>query len=426
MKFTSYWLDTRTAFNTAATEPIEGRTDVVVIGGGFTGLACALALALQGAEVVLLEADIVGGAASGRNGGHCHNGFFHDYAATMKRFGPDTAREVYHSYMTAVDVVETIVRDEDIDCAFRRPGKVKLAVTPAAFDKFRADVDLVNREADPEIYTVPPERIRDEVGSDLFHGGIIYPRSAMLHVGRFGAGMAEAATRHGARIYEQTAVTGLKRLEGHRYRVTTPKGSIEADRVVVATGISQKGPLGYFRRRIVPVGSFVIATQQLDQSVIDDIIPRQRTVSVAKGLGHYYRVSPDNRLLFGGRAQFAISSPRVDAKSGEILKKSMLEIHPQLRGVDIDYCWGGMIEVTRDRFPRLGEYEGMYFALGYSGSGVQQATHMGTLLARIIGGEAAANPFRSLSWPPIPGHFGTPWFLPLVGAWYKAKELMER
>ncbi len=426
MKMVPYWLDTRPSFASAPRHPLPEKADVVVIGGGFTGLSCALALAKKGAKVVLLEAQIVGGAASGRNGGHCSAGFFHDYAKAMKHLGPDTAREIFRSYNAAVDTVERIVREEAIDCDFRRVGKLKLAVSPAAFEGFRSYVDLVNREVDPEVYIVPPEEIRSEIGSDLFHGGVVYPKGAMLHVGRFTVGMAEAAARHGADVWEETPVTGLRRLGGPRYEVETPRGTIEADRVVVATGISNVGPFGYFRRRIVPIGSFVIATERLDQATIDSVIPKHRTVTVAKGLGHYYRISPDNRILFGGRAQFAISSPKVDRKSGEILLRSLKEIHPQLKDVRIDYCWGGMIEVTIDRFARAGEHEGMLYSLGYSGSGVQEATHMGTVLARMIDGADTDNPYRSLPWRAIPGHFGTPWFLPLVGAWYKAKELFER
>jgi glycine/D-amino acid oxidase-like deaminating enzyme len=424
MKFTSYWLDTRPSFNGAATSPLAGRADVVVIGGGFTGLSCALEVARRGGDVVLLEAGEIGGAASGRNGGQCNAGFFHDYASVIKLHGAEVARRLYQSYNAAVDTVEEIVTREKIDCSFRRVGKLKLAVSPRAFEAFKPYVDLINREADPGVYTVPPERIREEIGSDLFHGGVIYPKSAILHVGKFTVGMAEAATKHGARIHPNTPVIGLTHLAGRRYRVSTPKGDIEAGQVVVATGISSQGPLGWFRRRIVPIGSFVIATEPLPQAIVDSVIPKHRTVTVAKGLGHYYRISPDNRIIFGGRAQFAVSSPKVDAKSGEILFKSMQEIHPQLKNVAIDYCWGGMIEVTRDRFARAGEHQGMYFAMGFSGSGVQEASHMGTTLARMLDGDVQVNPYRGLPWPAIPGHFGTPWFLPLVGLWYKAKALV--
>ncbi|WP_137391124.1 NAD(P)/FAD-dependent oxidoreductase [Rhodoligotrophos defluvii] len=422
MKTVPYWLDTRPDFRSACVEPLPDKADVVVIGGGFTGLSCALATAKRGAGVVLLEADVVAAAASGRNGGQCNTGFAHDYRQARDLLGPDKAREIFQSYNAAVDTVERIVREEGIDCAFRRVGKLKLAVSPAAFDDFRRSVDLINREADPEVYAVAKADLHTEVGSDRFHGGIIYPRSAMLHVGKFGVGLAEAAARAGARLYEHTPVVQLERIAGSRYRVTTPRGSMEAGQVVIATGISRQGPFFYFRRRIVPVGSFVIATEPLDQSTVDRLIPKHRTVAVARNLGNYYRISPDNRLIFGGRAQFAVSSPRVDLRSGRILAGQMREIYPKLRDVRLDYCWGGMIEVTRDRFARAGEYKGMYYSLGYSGSGVQAATHMGTILARMLEGDASANPYRDLSWPPIPGHFGPPWFLPFVGAYYKVKD----
>jgi glycine/D-amino acid oxidase-like deaminating enzyme len=136
-------------------------------------------------------------------------------------------------------------------------------------------------------------------------------------------------------------------------------------------------------------------------------------------------VTPDNRLLFGGRARFAISNPRSDEKSGHILRASMAEIFPELSKVRIDYCWGGLVDMTADRLPRAGQHDGMYYSLGYSGHGVQMSTHMGKVMAQVMMGNERENPWRELDWPPVPGHFGKPWFLPFVGVYYRFQDLIQ-
>jgi glycine/D-amino acid oxidase-like deaminating enzyme len=139
-------------------------------------------------------------------------------------------------------------------------------------------------------------------------------------------------------------------------------------------------------------------------------------------IGNYFRPTSDNRLLFGGRARFAMSSKKSDAKSGRILGDMLALIFPQLRDIGIDYCWGGLVDMTQDRFPRAGERNGMHYSMGYSGHGVQMAVHMGQAMADAMNGRPERNPWRELRWPAIPGHFGPPWFLPLVGAYYRVKD----
>ena len=139
----------------------------------------------------------------------------------------------------------------------------------------------------------------------------------------------------------------------------------------------------------------------------------------------YFRSTPDGRLLFGGRARFAMSNPRSDQRSGEILRRGLARVFPELAQVRIDYCWGGLVDMTMDRLPRAGEHEGLHYAMGYSGHGVQMSVHMGEIMARVMNGETAANPWRDLDWPAIPGHTGKAWFLPFVGAWYRAMDLVH-
>ncbi|WP_298400936.1 FAD-binding oxidoreductase [Sphingobium sp.] len=421
----SYWLASAPAFAGGAQGAVEGKVDVAIIGGGFTGLSAALALAKQGVSVTLLEKGRVAGEASGRNGGQCNNGTAHDYGALSARFGKDVAKAYYRVHCDAVDMVERIVAAESIDCAFRRCGRVKLAAKPAHYDKLVRAHDLLAAEVDENVRLVPPERIAEEVGSDAFHGALIQTTSAQLHPARFGVGLAEAAARAGAQIFEQAEVTGMDRQAGG-WKVTTSRGSVTASRILVATGgAPAAAPFGFFRRRIVSVGSFIIATDPLEDALIDTLLPNRRNYVTSKNIGNYFRLAPDNRLIFGGRARFAISDPRSDLKSGHILKDVMGDIFPALRGVGVSHVWGGMVDLTADRLPRAGEQDGIFYSMGYSGHGVQMATYMGQMMARVMQGDPAANPWRDLDWPSVPGHFGKPWFLPLVGLWYKWQDLIH-
>lgn len=422
MKLEPYWLDTSPRFGSGAPQPPAGTVDVAIVGGGFTGLSAALALAKAGARVAVLEAGRVVGEASGRNGGHCNNGLSHDLAGLSATLGEERAVALYRVFNDAVDQVEALVARERIDCDFIRTGKIKLAAKPEHFAKLAKSADLLRRTVEPDLGVVEPSRTRSEIGSDGFHGGLVFPRSAHMHMGRFGVGLAEAAARQGAAIHENAAVTGLHRLAGHAHRVVTTRGEIEAKQVLLATGASRQGPFAWLRRRIVPVGSFIIVTEPLAPEKAASIMPTRRTATTTKNIGNYFRLTPDNRLIFGGRARFALSSPTSDAKSGAILQARMLELFPQLAGVRIDYCWGGLVDMTADRLPRAGERDGLFYSLGYSGHGTQMSVHMGQIMARVMGGDTAANPFAGLDWPAVPGHFGPPWFLPVVGLYYRYQD----
>jgi len=422
MKLEPYWLASAPRFVFGSPAPIAGAVDVAIVGGGFTGLSAALALAKAGASVVVLEAGRVVGEASGRNGGHCNNGLAHDLGSLAARLGIERASALYRAFDAGVDTVEALVASEGIDCNFTRTGKVKLAAKPGHFAKLQKSAELLQATVEPDLVVVQPGDIRREIGSDGFHGGLVYPRSAHMHMGRFGVGLAEAAARAGAAIHENAAVTGLHRLNGQSHRVVTTRGTVEARQVLLATGASRQGPFSWLRRRIVPIGSFIIVTQPLSPNLAASIMPTRRTATTTMNIGNYFRLTPDNRLIFGGRARFALSSPTSDAKSGEILKARMLELFPQLAGTPIDYCWGGLVDMTADRLPRAGERDGIFYAAGYSGHGTQMSVHMGQIMARVMGGDTAANPLAGLDWPVVPGHFGPPWFLPFVGMYYKFQD----
>ena len=315
MKLTSYWLDTSQPFDHGSSKPLEGRYDVAVVGGGLTGSSAALALAKKGARVAVLEAETIGNAASGRNGGMCNNGFAQNYAVMAGKYGKDAANALYKAFDAGVDMVERLVQEERIDCSFARVGKLKLAAKPEHYAMLARNQELLAANVDPETRMIARTDLRSEVGTDRYHGGLLFPKSAGMHVGRFVRGLATAAARRGAEIHEHAPVMALRKVaDGHA--VETPRGKIVARQVLLASGISQVGPLGWIRRRIVPVGAFLIVTEPLSPLQLERLMPTRRMVVDTRNLVVYWRLTPDNRMLFGGRARFAGSNPQSDEKSG--------------------------------------------------------------------------------------------------------------
>jgi glycine/D-amino acid oxidase-like deaminating enzyme len=343
----------------------------------------------------------------------------------IARYGFDTAKSYLRTYHEAVDTVEELVGDEGIDCDFARTGKLILASKPAHFDGLGKLHEIMSGRLGYETRLVPKSEIHSEIGSDCFHGAMADARSAGLHVGKFTKGLAEAAARIGVTIHEKAPVEQVRRLGGTKHEVVTPRGTVQADQVLVATAGYTRRPFRWQQVRIAPVGSFIIVTEPLGEDVCDRLLPNRRMASNTLNLLNYFRITPDHRLLFGGRARFTMSNPQSDEKCGRILHKTMTEVFPQLADARVDYCWGGLVDMSMDRMVHAGERDGLFYSLGYSGHGVQMATYMGKQMAEYMNGKLDANPWRDLPFKRIPGHFGPPWFLPFAGAYYKFLDLIK-
>lgn len=422
MKMESYWHATAHRFQATDDWSLDTSFDVAVVGAGFTGLSAARALAKSGVKVVVLEATHVGAGGSGRNGGHLNNGIAHSFIDAKAQLGAERAKKLYRAFDASVMTVKSIVDEENIDCDFRKSGKIKIASKPAHYDALARNFEAIHKDVDPDTRLLSKTDLQDEILTEHAEGGMVFEKSAMMHMGRFVHGLAEAATRHGAIILEDTPVLRRNRV-GNQHILSTPRGDIRAEKLLVATGAYTKGPFGYFKRRVVPIASYIIVTRPLSDTEIAATVPGRRTYVTSMNLGNYFRLSPDNRLIFGGRARFSgRSDPQADIAAGKLLQRGMAEMFPSLADEQVEYCWGGLVGMTKDRFPRAGCVDGDYFSMGYSGHGAQMSTHMGGVMADLILGKPDRNPWKDLPWGAVPGHFGKPWFLPFVGAYYGLKD----
>ena len=271
---------------------------------------------------------------------------------------------------------------------------------------------------------MPRAAQREEIGSDAYYGVLVDERSGSLNPARYVHGLAAAAARRGVTIAVGAGVASVTR-RPNGWRVRTTMGEVEAGDVLMATNGYTGGASPALQRRFIPIGSYIIATEPLDEPVAAALLPRRRMAFDSKNFLYYFRVTPDRRLLFGGRAEFGRPSPDTTRRAAEILRKGMTTIFPELADVRIDYGWGGTVAFTRDQMPRAGRLDGVYYAGGYCGHGVAMATYLGQQIARRIAGEPIESALFDDRFPAIPLYSGTPWFLPLVGAYYQVKDWLQ-
>ena len=397
-------------------EPPE-RTDVAIIGGGYTGLSAARVLAQSGADVTVLERHTIGWGASSRNGGFVLPGYKPDVEVLARRLGIAEARRLFALSVEAVEAFEAVIASEAIECDYARCGTVVLAARPGHLAGLERSRRFLRQELGHETTLLSPSELTAEIGSSRYHGGLLDPMAGAVQPASLVQGLARAAERAGARLAEGVEVRGVKRLGGE-WVVTGSAGTLRARDVLVATNGYTGSAVPALRRRLVPVGSYLIATAPLEPALADRLIPRRRVLSDTKNLLYYFRLSPDRRMVFGGRAAF---TPTPVARSAAILSRGMVEVFPDLAGTPVKYAWGGQVAFTLDQMPHAGRLDGAHYALGYGGHGVAMATWLGARMGDALAGRATL-PRLTAPFRPVPLYRGTPWFLPFVGGYYRVRD----
>jgi glycine/D-amino acid oxidase-like deaminating enzyme len=414
-----FWQATMPALQDRSGRPLPESADVVVVGGGYTGINAARELARRGVAVSLIEARTLGFGASTRNGGIVHPGYKWGPRELVRRYGDANGRALYQETLDGYATVKRLIAEEAIDCDFREVGHLELAYAPAHVkDLHLAQTSLASMGVASEF--VPRERIREEIGSDAYYGALVVGESGLLHPGRYFAGLAGAADRAGADLHEGARARAIRRQADGRFAVETERGTILARDVFVATNGYTDGAVPSLRRRIIPIGSYIIASEPLPEELARELSPKGRSFFDTKNFLYYWHVSADRRMVFGGRASFM---PTSIEKTAAILHRGLLEVHPQLTGYRIEYAWGGNVGFTFDRMPHVGRTrDGVAYAMGCCGTGVALMTGLGTTVgAWLAGGEAPA--LARLEFPLVPVPYeGRPWFLPFAGEWFRLQD----
>jgi glycine/D-amino acid oxidase-like deaminating enzyme len=406
---------------------LPSKVDVVIVGAGYTGLAAARQLARAGAAVVVIERERIGWGASSRNGGQVLTGLKVDPATLVPRYGERRARALFEVARQSLERLEALIAEASIDCDYERVGHIQAAWKRSHFTAFRDEQALLARVFQHRVELVSRADQRSELGTDAYHGLLIDARSGALNPLRYAQGLAAAAARAGVTTVVGVGVNRLSR-RGDRWTVSTTGGDLYARDVLVASNGYTDAAAPALQRRFVQIGSYIIATEQMSPAQAAAIIPRRRMAFDSKHFLYYFRLTSDRRLLFGGRAEFSRPSPESTRRAAAILRRGMADVFPDLADCRIDYAWGGNVAFTRDQMPRAGKLDqgdGVYFAGGYCGHGIAMSTHLGEMIARRIAGEPIEHPMFDDRFAPIPLYDGRPWFLPLVGAYYKVKDWIQ-
>ncbi|MDP6969292.1 MAG: FAD-binding oxidoreductase [Gammaproteobacteria bacterium] len=412
-----------TANNCTQYPHLEGQlnTDVVVVGGGFSGVNTALELAEKGFQVVLLEANRIGWGATGRNGGQVIGGIGHGHERFAKQIGATGIQALYDMGVECVDIVRQRVHKYAIDCDLTM-GYMDVALKPAHMRDFEAD----QRHMESMGYAHPlqlldNQQVREEVGSDNYIGGLLdRTGNGHCHVLNLCLGEAAAAADLGVKIYEQTRVTHLQ--QGRQPIVTTEAGQVKAKHVVLCGNAYLGNLVPKLNRRILPANSSVVTTRPLSQTQLQDLIPNNLAICDPRTALDYYRLTADGRLLFGGLSNYTGREP---SNLLATMQNKIHKVFPQLQGVELDYGWSGQMGIGINRMPQLGRLDGnVYYVQAYAGHGVAPTHIMGRIIAEMIAGQAERfDIFGKIKHHPFPGGqlLRTPSFA-LAMLYYKLKD----
>jgi glycine/D-amino acid oxidase-like deaminating enzyme len=418
----SYWLDgLGSAPETSGDMPREA--DVIIIGSGYTGLNAAIECARAGKSTLVLDAADPGHGCSTRNGGQISTSIKPSLDKLVTKFGAARGRAIRDIGETALNWIETRIADEGIECDFKRVGRFHAAHTPQAYEELSNTAEKLVRDEGMEVYAVPRAEQHAELGSDDYYGGIVYPRHASVDPARYHRGLLETALKAGAVVRGHCAATGITRtLSG--FEVATEHGTLRAGKVVVATNGYTSELTPWLQRRVIPIGSYIIATEPLPKDLMDRLSPKDRIASDTRKVVYYYRPSPDRtRILFGGRVSANETDPHI---SGPKLYEDMCRVFPELRAYKISHSWMGTVAYTFDELAHTGVHDGVHYALGYCGSGVSMASYLGMRTGqKVLGLKEGQTAFDDLPFPSRPLYTGKPWFLPPVVAWYRWRDRMQ-
>jgi len=423
MKSHPYWWEDAGHPASTSRDSLPSEVDVVIVGVGHTGASAALTLARAGKSVLALDAMAPGEGASSRNGGMCGGGHRLSIAELEATFGkPRGHAMLREAHIDSAEFTEARMLEENIQCDYVQTGRFRGFWKKSEYDATARGLEDLRKIVPVESEMVPRSRQHEEVASELYKGGVIFPSHGGLNPAKLVNGLIEAAERTGAVIQGNAPVTGLDRA-GNALTVNTPLGKVRCGEILVTTNGYTPAHLNHLKRRIIPVPSYLIATEVLGEQRIKQLFPNKRMIVETRDRHCYYRPSPDGtRIVFGGRAAtFDVSLPFALRE----LRRLLRQIFPELKPVGLTHCWTGLTGFTFDFLPNVGKIDGIWHAMGYSGSGNSMAPYLGHKAAlQILGDPDGDTAFSYSGFPTKWWHQGRPWFLPFADVVYRAKDIM--
>jgi glycine/D-amino acid oxidase-like deaminating enzyme len=394
--------------------------DVAIIGAGYTGLSAALTLARAGRSVVVLDAGAPGQGASSRSGGMIGHGHRLSYLRLIERFGAEKAKALVREGMASLDFLKALITGEKIDAALQVCGRMRGASTAADYATMAREGDALRRDLGMPIEVLSKADVRRDVAADGYHGGLLFQTHGAVHPALFHQGLLQRARAAGALLAGYTPVTSVRR-DSEGFAVDTARGSLRTADVVAATNADTGRITPGLARRLVPLPSFLIATEPLGESRVRSLIPNGRMIVETSAKHRFLRPSPDGkRLVLGGRAAL---HPIPLEQAADWLTKELRTFFPSLADVQISHVWTGNVAMTRSDLPGIGRRDGVWYALGCNGSGVALMPYLGHKLAlKILGKPEGRTAYDDMPFPAIPFYSGNAWFRPLMTWWFRARD----
>ena len=422
---TPYWWDTEAPIKI----PIENQFkknknyDLVIVGGGYTGLSAAITAKRYASNVLIIDSVFPGKGASSRNGGMIGAPHKIGFIETVNAYGEKTAKELINEgvegYLYTKRLLETKYKNAD----FKETGRLRLAWTKSDFLQLKKDIDEARRLADYNVKLIDTNSLKKHIGSNVYYGGALFQDHGGLNPFKFHNEMIKDAISQKVEFLYNSRVFKIKK-KHNDFEILAGENNIISKKLIITTNGYTTSNFSFIKKRILPIPSFIISTEPLREEIIKQISPGSHMMVETRSRNCYFRISPDGtRLLFGGRAALHnIPMP----KAAKILKKLMLEIFPILEKVRITHCWTGNVGMTFSRMPHVGEFEGMNFALGYSGNGVALSPYLGYKVAlNTLGNSNGYTSFSKTKFETKFYYNGWPWFLPIASLKFRLEDIKE-
>ena len=418
MQKSPLWTDQLSRPNNIINSDIpSAETDIAIVGSGYTGLCAARILKKNGASVTVLDRTTIGWGASSRNGGMATPGLKQGIQKIHKIYGKKLAHEFWKISVDAIDLIDEIVTEHSIDCDWERNGHASLATKPSHAPRLKEYGSWLEKEFGHYQKYIPKHQIQDEIGSNTYYGALTDEISGGLHPSKYVFGLASAVSNLGVQLCENTAVTKIENNDSNNFKLITSKGDITAKKVIIATNGYTDRLVSKLKSLIFPVGSYIVVTEPLTNELQNIINPKRRMYYDSKWFLNYFRLTPDGRMLWGGRNDLSTDLDLDD--SAKRLSKELYTVFPDLKDIPITHTWTGKLGITFDLMPHIGKTNGIYYAFGYGGHGLSIATYLGTAIGLILAGKKDRSPFMEISHQTAFFYRNRPWFIPFAARYFR-------